>query len=144
MTRKIIVLLLIVTAASLTVASSAFCEFGPRFGPWKYYAPYYFPREGCLGICFSPKDYIPTYEDPNPLVPGLPTPIPPPRKVGKVKPPRFQAMRRGRGPARPLPPLPPAQPVPSNNPFYQGSSSTAPNTPPAGQSAPMGSPMPQQ
>jgi hypothetical protein len=141
MNRKIIVLLLIVTAAALTVASSGYCEFGPRFGPWKYYAPYYFPRTGCLGMCFSPADYVPIYEDPNPLVPGLPTPLPPPRRPTKVKAPGFQAMQQ-RGPiaVRMLPSLPPAQPVPTNNAFYRTSGSPQ-GAPPTGPTSPLGSPI---
>ncbi|AFM26222.1 hypothetical protein [Desulfomonile tiedjei] len=58
-----------------------------RYGPWKYYAPYYFPPNGCHGECWSPCDFLPVYESPLPArpsydtggrVPKVPAPI---RKV---------------------------------------------------------------
>jgi hypothetical protein len=121
MSRKIILLVLIIAIAALALAASALCEFGPRFGPWKYYAPYYFPKRGCMGMCISPRDFVPTYEDPNPLVPGLPTPLPPPRKVHKVTRGGCPPVQRAWVPTGPRQPLPPARPVPPNSPFYSGS-----------------------
>ena len=48
-----------------------------RFGPWLYYAPYYFPPDGrCLGHCLSPDDFRPTYESPNPPQPKNDAPPP--------------------------------------------------------------------
>jgi hypothetical protein len=60
-----------------------------RFGPWVYYAPYYFPPDKCcLGHCFGPDDFLPRYESPNPPEPpnNVPPPMPrPPRQsVRKV------------------------------------------------------------
>lgn len=56
-----------------------------RFGPWKYFAPYYFPPEKCcLGYCFGPDDLFPRYETPPPprpsyagdcWKPGMPGPM---------------------------------------------------------------------
>ncbi|MEW6114377.1 MAG: hypothetical protein AB1664_19745 [Thermodesulfobacteriota bacterium] len=67
--------------ALVGVAADIQADTGYVFGPWKYFAPYYFPRGGCcLGYVLSPHDYLPKYEDPNPPVPGLPLPpaYPPP------------------------------------------------------------------
>ncbi len=73
---------------ALAIQSSSHAE--PRFGPWAYFAPYYFPPDGCcLGYCFGPDDFRPRYESPNPPIPshdvgaclGCPRPAPYPRKV---------------------------------------------------------------
>lgn len=58
-----------------------------RFGPWKYFAPYYFPPDKCcLGHCFGPDDVLPRYETPPPPMPsyggdcpnpGMPESMPP-------------------------------------------------------------------
>ncbi len=49
-----------------------------RFGPWVYFAPYYFPPDKCcLGHCFGPDDFIPRYESPNPPMPKSDPPPPP-------------------------------------------------------------------
>jgi hypothetical protein len=51
-----------------------------RFGPWVYYAPYYFPPGGaCEGVCLSPASFLPTYESPNPPEPVWEKPPRPPR-----------------------------------------------------------------
>lgn len=43
----------------------------PRFGPWVYFAPYYFPPDDCCcGYCFGPMDFLPQYESPNPPIPS--------------------------------------------------------------------------
>ncbi len=59
-----------------------------RFGPWVHFAPYYFPPASSgLGICFSPEDFAPKYESPNPLKPRADGYCPPPaprRPVRKV------------------------------------------------------------
>jgi hypothetical protein len=58
-----------------------------RFGPWLYYAPYYFPPDRCcLGHCFSPDEIRPVYESPNPPqprndAPPQCAPAPPPSKT---------------------------------------------------------------
>ncbi len=110
---------LIAALAIITVSVSAIAggaQTNERFGPWKYYAPYYFPKNGCYGICFSPDDFKPVYEDPNPLAPkGVyrPQPLPPipggVRKVTAAPPARPEAQRRimrpmstPRGQARPV------------------------------------------
>lgn len=95
---------LIAALAILTMSVSAIAggaQTNERFGPWKYYAPYYFPKNGCYGICFSPDDFKPVYEDPNPLAPkGVyrPQPLPPipggVRKVTAAPPARPAAQRR--------------------------------------------------
>jgi hypothetical protein len=56
----------IISAIALQTSSNA----EQRFGPWLYYAPYYFPPDGCcLGYCFGPDDFRPRYESPNPPLP---------------------------------------------------------------------------
>lgn len=62
--------LLILTGLLLFLCSfSASAE--ERFGPWVYFAPYYFPPDGtCKGHCLSPNDFLPTYESPNPPAPN--------------------------------------------------------------------------
>lgn len=53
-----------------------------RFGPWVYYAPYYFPPEGaCNGHCLSANSFLPTYESPNPPEPNGERPPRPPREA---------------------------------------------------------------
>jgi hypothetical protein len=60
-----------------------------RFGPWVYFAPYYFPPEGsCNGCPVGPQDFLPKYESPAPPMPSYdpgPPPEPKPPKKGKVK-----------------------------------------------------------
>lgn len=61
----------IVAALGLWPDARAFPE--ERFGPWLYYAPYYFPRHGaCEGFRFGPESFVPQYETPPPLTPGPP------------------------------------------------------------------------
>ena len=85
---KRLLVFVLVALSSITLAASSHAE--PRFGPWVYFAPYYFPPDGCcLGFCFGPNDFIPRYESPNPPIPsydigaclGYPRPAPLPRKV---------------------------------------------------------------
>ncbi len=84
-------LALIFTFALLACAFAAQAEAytGYRFGPFLYYAPYYFPPNGsCMGQCFTPDDFKPQYEDPNPLPPPMgrfPAPRPHPQKVKITK-----------------------------------------------------------
>jgi hypothetical protein len=80
-------LLIFLIAAILIGALQAHAYTGSRFGPWLYFAPYYFPVSGCCkGFCFSPGDFRPTYESPNPLPPGVPVvPSGPPPPITKCK-----------------------------------------------------------
>jgi len=73
--NKRIALILFLAIATTMVAGHAYSYTGSAFGPRLYFAPYYFPKSGCCkGICYTPADFRPTYEDPNPPVPGLPQP----------------------------------------------------------------------
>lgn len=86
--RKTLILCVMVVLSSIAISASSHAE--QRFGPWVYFAPYYFPPDGCcLGYCFGPDDFRPRYESPNPPIPshdigaclGCPQPAPYPRKV---------------------------------------------------------------
>ena len=68
MQNKKILLLIVLTV--ITVGAVSHSQAGERFGPWRYYAPYYFPPGGCLGHCWSPLDFMPTYETPPPPRPS--------------------------------------------------------------------------
>ncbi|HMK33871.1 MAG TPA: hypothetical protein VK463_02310 [Desulfomonilaceae bacterium] len=78
--------LLAVLATTLAVAGFQTAHAELRFGPWVYYAPYYYPPDNqCLEFV-SPMDFLPRYESPNPPVPSFdpgdnPPPGPLPRKV---------------------------------------------------------------
>lgn len=88
MTRTAIVLIIVLAAAPFAAAIET-VDTGFVFGPWKYFAPYYFPISGqCAGICFTPADFVPKYESPNPPAPGPyegPVMPPPPKKVSAAK-----------------------------------------------------------
>jgi hypothetical protein len=58
-----------------------------RFGPWVYYAPYYYPPDNqCLACVTSPLDFLPRYESPNPPAPSYdPGPQCPPMPPAKAK-----------------------------------------------------------
>jgi hypothetical protein len=84
--------ILVVLALSFLCPFEALSNTEERFGPWLYYAPYYFPPDGCcLGYCFSPDEFRPVYESPNPPqprddAPPQCAPAPPPSKTaGKSK-----------------------------------------------------------
>ncbi len=77
-------LILSLTAAIIMTAALCDSHAQERFGPFLHYAPYYFPKDGCKGFCFSPEDYRPTYEDPNPLPPPRGRVPAPKRRVSKV------------------------------------------------------------
>jgi hypothetical protein len=120
--KRLLVCVLVVLS-SMTLAASSHAEL--RFGPWVYFAPYYFPPDGCcLGYCFGPDDFIPRYESPNPPIPshdvgpclGCPGPAPIPRKVT----PRSQASRPTHSMA-PAPRLREDRPVPSETRVLQPS-----------------------
>lgn len=94
--RKI---LLLVVLTMVTVGVVSICHAGERYGPWKYYAPYYFPPDGCLGCCWSALDFLPKYETPPPARPsydpgGMMCPTPRPvRKVARAASPNMQVDR---------------------------------------------------
>ncbi len=82
----------VVLALSFLCPFKALSNTEERFGPWLYYAPYYFPPDGCcLGYCFSPDEFRPVYESPNPPQPRNDAPppcapAPPPSKTsGRAK-----------------------------------------------------------
>jgi hypothetical protein len=64
---------LIIAVCAVTVGyrsdASAIQAQEERFGPWKYYAPYYFPRNNLYA---GPESQAPVYEAPNPIAPGPP------------------------------------------------------------------------
>ncbi|GEM_PF-783489 len=97
--------ILFVSLVISTLALTAYADVEPPFGPWRYFAPYYFaPNHTCNSFLLTPDQFKPRYEVPNPLVPGLPTPVVRPRKGvrGKVPSkgrPGFQARR---APMRPM------------------------------------------
>jgi hypothetical protein len=66
----------------LFAAAQGLADTGKTYGPWRYFAPYYFsPSRSCLGIPLTPDDFKAKYELPNPRVPGKPVPAPPETKV---------------------------------------------------------------
>jgi len=101
-----------------------------RFGPWVYYAPYYYPPDNlCLACVSSPLDFLPRYESPNPPIPShdpgpqcAPAPI---QKVGSKGsagfmpsgPAPMYAPRRGRvnQPQRSLAPVSSFEPLPNRS-----------------------------
>lgn len=51
----------VVLALSFLCPFTALSNTEERFGPWLYYAPYYFPPDGCcLGYCFRQTSYAPS------------------------------------------------------------------------------------
>jgi hypothetical protein len=102
MRNKKILLLVVLT---MIAGFAACCHAGERYGPWRYYAPYYFPPGGCDGHCWSPLDFMPTYESPLPQRPSYDpggTCRPPgyPAKVRRMARPPHSAVGTG----RPMPP----------------------------------------
>jgi hypothetical protein len=99
-----------------------------RFGPWVYYAPYYYPPDNlCLACVSSPLDFLPRYESPNPPIPSHdPGPQCAPGPIQKVGPrgsagimspesaPMY-APRRGRMPQRSLAPVSSFEPLPNRS-----------------------------
>jgi hypothetical protein len=105
-----------------------------RFGPWVYYAPYYYPPDNlCLACVSSPLDFLPRYESPNPPIPSHdPGPQCPPEPIRKVGPQNsagfmppepgpVYAPRRGRmhGAPRALAPVSSYEPLPGNRSVQQ-------------------------
>jgi|GEM_PF-1539547 len=76
-----------------------------RFGPWKYFAPYYFPPDKCcLGHCFGPDDLFPRYETPPPPKPSYATDCLAPGMLGPMPRKRFARSHPNMRPsARPAP-----------------------------------------
>lgn len=76
---------LVIFTAPIIIACSSFqalADTGRTYGPWRYFAPYYFsPSRSCAGVPLTPDDFKSKYELPNPVVPGEPVPAPPERKV---------------------------------------------------------------
>ena len=74
--------LVLIVAASFVLLLQVPAPAEERFGPWVYYAPYYFPPDGtCNGLCLSPSAFLPTYESPNPPEPNGERPPRPPREA---------------------------------------------------------------
>ncbi len=63
--------LILIVAAALLTALPSLSVAEERFGPWAYYAPYYFPPDMVFaGRLFCPEDFAPRYESPNPPQPS--------------------------------------------------------------------------
>ena len=76
-------LLLIAAAFVITVTAGAQAEL--RFGPWVYWAPYYYPSpEKMRMLGFHTKDFAPRYQEPNPIAPKSDGYVPPPPPIRKV------------------------------------------------------------
>jgi hypothetical protein len=93
----------VLLALTFTFPFQALSNSEERFGPWRYYAPYYFPPDRCcLGYCFSPDDFRPTYESPNPPQPKNDVP---PRNAAPARPPKKVVRPENVGPqtAREMP-----------------------------------------
>lgn len=86
--------LITLAAVALIIVLHASACAGERFGPWVYYAPYYFPPDSsCLGHLLSPADYVPRYESPLPPKPSYggdccypSMPVPPPPRMARHAP----------------------------------------------------------
>jgi len=86
MTQRRIRLTLILSFAISLFTITAYADVEPPFGPWRYFAPYYYaPNHTCEGFLLTPEQFMPRYEVPNPLVPGVPIPVVRPQKGGKGK-----------------------------------------------------------
>jgi hypothetical protein len=85
--------LILILVAAFALAAPAGSQAELRFGPWVYWAPYYYPSpEKLRALGFKPEAFAPRYQSPNPLPPGsegecMPAPPPRPRKVAS-RPPR--------------------------------------------------------
>lgn len=90
--------IILILAATLALVAAAGSQAELRFGPWVYWAPYYYPSpEKLQALGFKPEDFAPRYQSPNPLSPGsegecLPAPPPPPRRVAS-RPPSAHTVR---------------------------------------------------
>lgn len=83
-------ILIIAVVCAFAIQATAQAEL--RFGPWVYWAPYYYPSpEKLRQLGFTSKDFAPRYQSPNPIAPksdGYVPPPPPPRKVAARSPQR--------------------------------------------------------
>ena len=85
---------------------TAHADLGSVFGPWRYYAPYYYSqRVTHEWNCFPPHLFLPRYQDPNP-VPDVP---PPPQPDARYGAPPVMGMPMG-GPPQGPPPVPASAP----------------------------------
>lgn len=99
-------LLLALVTTALLAASAAYGDTGTKFGPWRYFGPYYFPKVNpATGVCFTPEDFRPKYESPHPKAPGPVYYVPPPRKK-KVSKTRRPGPRPPHSVMKPHPPGP--------------------------------------
>jgi hypothetical protein len=74
-----------IVAAVLCMAFPSLSVAEERFGPWLYYAPYYYPPNMVFaGRPLVPQDFAPKYESPNPPQPSNAAP---PCSVAPQKPP---------------------------------------------------------
>jgi len=77
--------LILIVAAVLFTAFPSLSPAEERFGPWAYYAPYYYPPDMVFaGRLFCPEDFAPRYESPNPPQPSNAVP---PGMIGNQRPP---------------------------------------------------------
>lgn len=85
--KKSMSLILALSALLVTPAFTLPSHAEVRFGPWVYYAPYYYPPDNqCLACVNSPLDFLPRYESPNPPAPSYdPGPQCPPMPPAKTK-----------------------------------------------------------
>ena len=79
---------LIVLAVAFSTLMPATSSADLRFGPWVYWAPYYYPPpEMMQHLGFKPEDFAPRYQSPNPAPPPdcpPPPPMTPNRVVSKA------------------------------------------------------------
>jgi hypothetical protein len=72
---------ILIIAAAFVVAAQASSQAELRFGPWVYWAPYYYPSPEKLRMLgFHAKDFAPRYQSPNPIAPKSDGYVPAPRK----------------------------------------------------------------
>ena len=75
---------ILIVAAALFMALPSLSSAEERFGPWVYYAPYYYPPNmKFAGRPLLPQDFAPKYESPNPPQPSNAVP---PRTMEQRKP----------------------------------------------------------
>jgi hypothetical protein len=98
----------IILIVALLFAMNLTAHGEERFGPWKYFAPYYFPPDkSCMGHCFGPDELFPRYETPPPPRPSYATDCLAPGMVGPIMP-----MPRKRLASSQPPPQPQMRPAP--------------------------------
>lgn len=80
---------LLIGLSLICLVNASDCNAEMRFGPWAYYAPYYFPQN-VPGCPINPVDQLPTYESPNP-----PLPSHDPGPCAAQAPPRYKKVSSG-------------------------------------------------